>query len=223
MALTTLTRLKALLGVTSDSQNVRLQLLLDAAEAAVKQYCNRDFESQTYTEYLSGNNTPRLALRQTPVTALTSVHLDSSGYFGTTGGAFDSATLLEEGVDYVLDRDDQGGARSRSGILLRIGSVWPMLQRVATVSRLAVDAGPAWGNVKAVYTAGYASGQAPADLQYAVCLLAAHMQRTFTLGGGYVEYEKVGDYAYRLADVMKTQSELGGVRSLLASYKEMGW
>lgn len=51
--------------------NLDFPLLCDAADAWVKAYCRRDFESATYTEYYNGHGLPDLCLDQYPVTDLT--------------------------------------------------------------------------------------------------------------------------------------------------------
>jgi len=217
-----LTALKLILGYapTSTTYDAELQMYGEAAEAAVEKYCNRRFESRDYVEYYSGNNTQRIALRQTPVTAVTAVHLDSYGYYGANPDSpFGATTLLSPGVDYVLDED--AGGVSKSGVLIRIGTVWPVLNRVLPNSRLAPEIGPAVGNVKVEYTAGYA--EAPADLKMATAMVAVNMRQIARRGGDKVRQEKIGDYAYTLFDRLVGAPELGSVRATLSSYKEYGW
>lgn len=217
--LTSLTSLRTVLGAKPSDDE--LEFYGEAAEAAVKKYCDRDFESQSYTQYYSGNNTQRLALRQTPVTAVASVHVDSHGYFGLGVTPFSSLTQLTDGRDYVLDADSSPGV-SKSGVLLRIGTVWPMLNRVLPVSRLAPEIGPAFGNIKVTYTAGY--DEAPADLKFATTMLAAYMRRIAALGGTPVRKETIGDYSYELFERVRGGApELGSINTTLARYKEYGW
>src|SRR4051812_33662528 len=124
MALTTLDQIKSYLNVADSSQDTWLANLQGAAEAIVRRYTQKDFDSKSYVDFLSGNNTQRLTLRQTPVTALASVHLDSDGRFGKgPAPVFDSTSLLTDGVDYVLDWDRASGTQSKSGILFRINDV----------------------------------------------------------------------------------------------------
>lgn len=226
MPLTTLAYVKSALGysLSDTTQDVQLRALLDAADAAVKRYCGRDLEQQTYTEYVSGNNTYRLALRQVPVTSVTGVYLDDSGYFGTNPeGSFDPATTeLIEGVDFVLDRRP-GAAYSKTGILFRINTVWEMMYRFNNFNRLSQEIGPAFGNFKVIYVAGYSP--IPVDLQYAVALLVQFMKRSAPYGGMVLGSEKIGDYAYTLLSQPKAGQlpELGTIASLLSSYKAFGW
>lgn len=215
--LTTLETLRIVLGATpSDAE---LTFYGEAAQDAVRKYCDRDFNSQSYTHYFNGTNTQRLVLRQTPVTAVSSVHVDVQGYFGTGTDPFNSLTALTSGRDYVLDVD--GTTTSKSGILFRIGAVWPMLNRVVPVAHLAADIGPAWGNIKVVYTAGYAT--VPLDLQMATTTVAVQLRNIVRLGGDKVQKETIGDYSYTLYERMNSGPELGSVRTTLARYKEYGW
>lgn len=220
--LTTLARLKAVLGVSStdSSQDDLLQLYVDSANEAVEVYCGRTFASADYVQYYTGNNTYRLVLRQRPVTAVSEVRFDGSGYFGQRDGGFDSTTVLTEGVDYCLDWDS-GANYSKSGILFRIGTIWPMLHRQIYYTRLSPDIGPALGNLKVSYTAGYPT--IPADLSLAATQVAAHMKRVSALGGYNLQSERIGDYRYEMFTKLLVNNEVGGVLATLARYKDIGW
>lgn len=219
MALVDLDTYKSLTGVTGSAQDTRLQLLLNAAIAAVRAYCQQHFEQASYTEYHSGNGTRKLALRQLPVTAITGVWLDPTGFYDVPATSFTSATQLTEGTDFVLDRGVDGST-SKSGLLLRIGADWPRTQGVRLYGRLAVEQHPAFGNVKVTYTAGYAT--VPGDIQLATCLVAQQMLRA-SQRGGPLGSERLGDYAYTLASAALLAQDMGNARTLLAPYKQIGW
>lgn len=212
--------IKTLLGLTGVSEDARIDIWLSAADRAIKTYCNQNFEFATYTEYYTGNNQYRLALRQVPVVNITSLWVDNAGYYGDPASAFGSSTLLTPGVDYTLDRQ-KDAEPSLTGIVFRLGTVWPIQQRVGMYSRLTADIHPAFGNIKVIYDAGYAT--IPADLAYACMLLVSQMRRTYATGGFNLESERIGDYSYKLALNMLHQNDLASVNTILAMYKQLGW
>ena len=220
--LITPTEAQAMWGYASSNPLLsQLVALLPAADQAVKTYCQLNFESATYTEYHNGNNQQRITLKQIPVVSITSLFLNDSGYFGTnTNSPFDSTTQLVEGQNFVLDHDQPDGS-SKSGIVFRIGSVWPMIARVATTNLLTPYQGPCLGNIKVVYAAGYTT--IPADLQYAVAALAQFMRRSINFGGMVLESEKLGDYAYKLLMSPLYATQVGSIVEILGRYKETGW
>lgn len=222
MALTTLEYVKTAIGVSTSDKDAMLSLYLDAASEEIKRYLGLNIEQGTYTEYHTGNLTTRLALRQIPVTTLSGVWLKSDGYFDTRDGGFGSENLLVEGTDYVLDRSPASNL-SKSGILYRIGTVWPMLHRTATLNRLTVDLGPSWGNIKVTYTAGYST--VPKDIQLACAILVSRFVETASHGGWQFNKETIGDYSYTQGPVHLNSKlpEFGGILGLLAPYKELGW
>ncbi len=219
MALTSLDQIKAFLNVSQadESQDLWYDSLRVAAEATVKSYCKRDFESQDYVEYYDGNGTRFLTLRQTPVTAVTSVHLDSTAYYGTNPvTAFAASTLLTPGVDYAL-AVDAGGTVSKAGIVVRINYTWPELPRNYWFNQLVNDQGPAYGSIKVSYTAGYS--EIPADVQYATCFIVSFMKRTINFGGTFFS-EHIGDYSYKSLLRDLKNPEIGTARQLLSRYRE---
>ena len=238
MALATRADLKTLLSKTTTAEDALFDLILAAADAAVKTYCGRDFEQATYTDYYSGTGRRELVLRQRPVVSVTNVWEDAAGFFGDNpAGAFDSTRLLTQGTDYALRRDwapqatgSVTASQSKSGILYRIGTVWPRFTEtyppgwfgVYRVSQgyLSNEGGPALGNVKVTYVAGFAS--VPADVGYACLALAAWMYKTRKFGGMSVQQESLRDYAYTLAQqALGGLPEMGSTRQLLARYKEV--
>jgi len=219
--LTTRESIKTLLGLSgSTAEDSKIDIWLAAADRAIKTYCGQNFELATYTDYYTGNNQYKLALRQVPVVSITGVWQDNSGYYGDPASAFGAGTQLTEGVHFTLDRQ-YDGQPSLTGILLRLGTVWPVLQRVGLYGRVTADVHPAWGNIKVTYQAGYAT--IPSDLAYACMLLVAQMRRTYAQGGYNIESERIGDYSYTLALNTLHQNNLASVNTILALYKQLGW
>lgn len=241
MALATVANLKLLLGITGSGQDSLLTLVLNAAESSVRTWLQRGKargafvswpESGSDTMYLDGSGTAELVLPFRPVTTLTSVYLDVGGQYGTATGAFAATTLLTEGTDFVLKRDD-GASVSASGILVRLGT-----SSVGTLGGLGLHAefgaiGPmptltagrsvAWprvrGCIKATWTAGFTS--VPNDLSMAVLQVAAFIKRTGPFGGqNPVLSESLRDYSYSVGTTaLGSSPDLGSVRQILSRYR----
>lgn len=238
MALTDLPTVKTFLNIdpSVSTQDPWLDLLITAACRAVRTYCKRELETASYTEYLSGNDQPRIFLRQWPVTLITSLNLDPGGFYGKGTNAFSTGTLLVEGQDYVGEYAYDGNVRS--GNIIRLGggvtgttlqSVWPWIWvRGSLTTRLP----PVWptgiGNVKVVYSAGHGTGPAasggtlPEDLTAATNMLVSFMRRNAP-SGGLLTNENLGQYSYALAQRLSQGQipELGEARQLLQQYREI--
>lgn len=82
-ALSTLSRAKSFLGISGDSQDTKLTILLNAGTAFFETFLKRRLLSQTYTqEVYDGTGTPTLVLKQFPVTALATLEVNA-GTIGT--------------------------------------------------------------------------------------------------------------------------------------------
>lgn len=89
---------KNYLGITATSMDATLTALIGSVSAAIEQFCNRVFAAQVYSETYNGNGNYRLYLRQGPVTAVSSVIIDTLGVPAaptatTYGHVFDDAIL----------------------------------------------------------------------------------------------------------------------------------
>lgn len=229
MALTNTDSLKTFLGISlaDTSKDTQLALYVQAADAIIKSYCKRNLESASYTEYYDGNGTPNVILRQRPVTTLTSVYLDPTGYYGRGPSAFAASTLLTDGQDYVLKLE--GGARGNSGLVIRLGGGtggwdrdwdYPASGRRGTLSaRFPPAWTPGYGNLKITFTAGYLV--VPADLQDAANMLAAWIRTSGPIGAALTS-EQIGRYSYQLASRDAALStDLAGIKTILTSYREI--
>lgn len=225
--------------LVTEAQLAQLDVIVPGVCAAVENYCKRKLETNTYTQYLSGNGQPKLPLRYRPVTSVTSVHLDAGGLFGKGDDAFPASSQLTEGTEYVLQYDPTGNATSKSGLLIRLGggiagtplsAFWPWEYRRGS---LTARYPPCWpeglGNIKVVYEAGYgidpvaAGGTLPEDLTLAANQVVALVLRNARYGG-MIQGESMGQYSYNLAPYI-TQAlndipELGSARQILSRYRE---
>lgn len=196
MSLVTLATLKTLLEIpdSDTSRDELLDLLGDQVSGAVEEYCGRQFGSNTYTEFLSGDNSPILVLRQRPVVSITGVWVDDAGYWGQGVAPF--ATPLDA-TAYALEKDQPDGS-SRCGLVRRVGDVWPrpaVREPGNLTGRTPGGVQGEVGNVKVTYTAGYAS--IPSPVQLAVALGVSRIMRTVK-SGGLVASENTPGYSYTL-------------------------
>lgn len=220
MPLTHLGDLKAYLGVTDTSEDTYLQILQVGTEEAFKGLVGYAIEQNTYTEYLDGNWTSKIALRQNPVSNVASVNIDNNGYYGSNANGFGASTLLVAGQDYYLQNDRSEGG-SLSGILVRIANVWPgMMQKLRgdlTASKVFGQ-----GNIKVVYTAGYKI--IPADVQQAI-FEACKELRFRRKRMGPINSEHLGEYGYTAAlmpiDYRMALLRVGSMEQIVARYRRL--
>lgn len=225
MAIIDLATAKTLMGVTTTTEDAKITLLANYADSAIKRYLGIDFEPGTYpgtvangrgdSGYYSGNGKRYLFLRQRPVTVLTSIYLDSTGYWGQNpDGSFSVTTLLVAGTDYALATDGYIGsaAVSYQGIVERRNGVWPSLG-VRRWGELLANEQPHKGNIKVSYQAG---ATPPADVVQAAALLIAYWRTVGPSGGGY-QSESLGAYSFSFATVQGGMPDT--VKRLLAPYK----
>ncbi len=225
-SLASVTKFKALLNETSSARDSWYEALLTSASAVAEERCGRHFARATYTEYYNGNGRRTIWLHERPVQSITSVYVDHDGFYGQGGSGttpYPASTLLVSGVDYALELDERG-THSRCGLLHRLRTVWPQTAREFYPGRITPQSGPAFGNIKVTYVAGY--DPIPEDLQYAVCWIASFMKRTIAFGGN-LESERIGDYSYTLWHPRfdNVPPELATADQILSRYKELavGW
>ncbi len=155
------------------------------------------------------------------------VWLHAGGFAGQSADPFPESTQLEQGVDFYLEVDQPDGS-SKCGLLRRLGGGptgsaidWPWEWRKGSLTaRMA----PAWpdtaGGIKVMFTAGFAEGQIPADLQMATAELTCWLFRFAGQGGYPVSSEGYEGYNYALGR-LATEPELGSIRQLLSRHREV--
>lgn len=217
MALTTLASVKAQGGIPAGdtTRDAQLRLLIDGVTGLVKQTLNRNLESTEYVEYYSGDGSPFLLLRQFPVTAVSLVCVDDSGYFGASPEGFDQSLNLVSGEDYALMAGANG--IGSSGVLRRIGTTWHRYPSRA-VGVLQNLPGIPSGNIKVRYTAGFAV--VPPAITMAINAAVLKQAATAIVGGG------LGQAAYEDASVSflapgDAVTLFGSIESMLAQYRSI--
>lgn len=129
---------KRALGLTDDTDEVLLYDIMKRAWNKAENYCNRDFDSSSATEYYAGSGEQTLQLDRYPVTVLGDLYIDSNRDF-EAGDKIDSDDL------YIDDRVP-GQIRYKNGIFTSSEEQ----------------------NVKVTYTAGYTATTMPEELKGAV-------------------------------------------------------
>ena len=224
MGIISLEAAKAFAEVSTDRLDDKLTAMLRGAEDAVRAHCGRketdgfESKSRTYYPHLSELGTTRIALPERPVTAITSIHIDSTGYFGVPSGAFASDTEQTNGTQYVLELDD--GVSSASGVIIKLPGI---LGGSATAPSSQASVWPTYtGGVKIVYTGGYvprpnASATMPRLLEMAVMTLFRECWVT-SKEGMPLESESILAMSYQVAN--DAISRLSSVQKWLSSYRE---
>jgi hypothetical protein len=217
MALTTLMSVKAQGGISASdtSRDMQLRSLIDGITSLVKQLLNRDIQSTEYIEYYSGDDSPFLLLRQYPVTAVSLICVDDSGYFGAAPNGFDSSLNLVNGVDYAL-MSGAGGVGS-TGMIRRIGTTWHRIpsRALGVIQNLP---GVPNGNIKVQYTAGFVI--VPPAITMAVNAAVLKQLSAATVGGGVsqMNYEDASISFLPPTDVARL---FGSIESTLANYRSI--
>jgi uncharacterized phiE125 gp8 family phage protein len=152
MALTTMTKLKAHLKISADTDNALLAVLVIAAQKLIEKYCGCKFDAADYTEYYDGTGEQDLYLNNRPVNSVASLYIDLERAYG-------SDSLLVAETDYTIYKNE-GRVRILS-----------LLTNVAYQNPGRIPVGEK--AVKVTYNAGYAS--IPEDLELAANEMAAFL------------------------------------------------
>lgn len=173
---------------------------------------------RTLTEYYEGKGTRELLLNQRPVISIGSVYEDRGAYYGEASGAFASTSLLTAGTEYVLRRDNGDKAeQSLSGIVMRIGSVWPT-NAYRQAGDLSYTNLLGLGNIKVTYNAGYAV--VPPKVRRAVASLVAAIRAGAGTVGDLAS-ESLDYYSYSKMSPADQAKALTSVKGLLAQYRNI--
>ena len=103
MSLTTLSGVNAYKGWTTGENTARdtqITAMIDGISARFETYCDRKFNSATYTQYYNGEGGRHLYLDQYPITSIANIWSDASWVWG-------SGTLVS-GTKYRIVQNGQG-------------------------------------------------------------------------------------------------------------------
>lgn len=158
MSLDTLSNVKARLGITSSSDDTMLGLLQNSADSAIANYCNRDFEGGTFTEYFPGG-TEFVHLRNFPVSSVTSVKVDASRAFGSETVVTSSDYVVQSNRGVIQSVAGPFLPSKRDGLVNSDISIWTRGPRV----------------IQVVYST--ATSSVPNDVKEAYARLVGHWYR----------------------------------------------
>lgn len=222
------------------AEDRKLLFFIEYATAWIEEYLDRPgLFSSLRTEYYKGTGTQKLQLRSRPVSAsyfdipsnstkYIQVYVDESGYYGSPTGAFNATTsALTYGVDFGLQFDNSSSISpnanvSRSGILFRIGNLWPR-PTVRSNGLLSPFIGEDFGSIKVVYLGGYTMDSLPPQLRLAIITMVARMRSLLPTGlvaAGESYEERAIQYADPYGTVKGAKSYIMSLAaSLLFGYR----
>jgi hypothetical protein len=215
---------KAILEIDADdpTEDVRLLIFLEWASQLIEaEILDRPLALKSRTEYYAGTGTQQLLLRSRPVftTPTIEVSVDDSGLFGQVSGSFGSDTALTWGDDFGLKIDTDDGS-SKCGILVRNNALWER-PSVRYRGLLSPSIGPAFGNIKVTYTAGYTVATMPAPVRAACLAIVATYRFIFPIG------MPIGGDGYESATVNVLNEKKGYLTALakphLMAFKNWSW
>lgn len=185
MAVITTAQYKTYAGITVTTWDTLLGVLIPACQSDVESYCNRLFDTATYTETLDGDNTGQLQLSNYPITSITSV-----SYLAPNG-----STLAMPSTSYSVD--------ANTGLLTLVPLQYSKSTAYDTMGNPSNEwvYGPrftrGFQNYRVVYVGGYSS--MPADLQLAMYEYVASKFNPIKNGATAdtnLLSESIGDYSY---------------------------
>ncbi len=204
-----------------------LAIVTDAANQASTAVTYTGLTSTTFTGCSGGSG--MLATGQS--VGSIAVWFNQQGFGGQAPNAFNSETMLTQGIGYyvVLTRSQSGTNTGGSGLIQRaygqalFGACGMGYYGDGYDAKLSARRLPCWPqgmqNVKVSYQAGYMV--VPADLAYACQLLVEQMIRMLPVGGNLSE-EHIGSYGYSLLAQMANKSipDVGGLARVLSLYRD---
>lgn len=168
----------------TSGQDTLIGILIALAQGAIEAYCDRAFDSATYTaETYDGSGTDSLQLRQWPVTDIDSVSIRE--------GLSDATPVVQDDSTYLVN--------AQSGLLRRLSGMegWAdtSVFRINGVLALAAEATWPMGreNIVVTYTAGYAT--IPQNLKLACYRLVDHLRGVRGSDGNLIS-EGMDAYSY---------------------------
>lgn len=217
MSLITLAEYKAFIEVTGSTKDAYYQMIIDAADAFLKQQVQQNLQSQVITaEYHAGRNRNFIIANERPVQSIQQLYYDPEGRYGQLSGSFDPVTSLQTlGTDYILKVDQTNGT-SRSGIIYLLGGQG-VARRERKFGNLNPQIMPTFGTFKLNYTAGFVT--IPNDLKWATKALARALQLASKNAGMITKMESTKYYEYQLGELV---NKVVGLENLIAKYRGLG-
>lgn len=212
MAIITAANFKTYRGITVSTYDTLIQTLIDGAQAQVERWCDRAFDTGTFTQTYNGEGSETIILRNTPITSITSI-----------------TRIYPDGDTSVVDSDDYR-CELETGVVKFTNAT---RGRVLMDSYGEVDVYN-WGvapqfteghqNVRVVYVGGY--GTMPKDLVSAMYMYVDSLySETYAVGGSPTAFqsETLGDYSYTNAAPASRfiQTNAGLISAKFATFKNL--
>ena len=132
MSLDTLANVKTRLGISGSGDDTLLGLLQNSADKFIENWCDRNFEGGTFTEYHPGGS-EFVHLRNFPVTSVTSVKLDPNYVFGSDTLVSSSSYVTHTDWGVIQSLAGPFLPRSREGLVNSEIRIWTRGPRVVQV------------------------------------------------------------------------------------------
>lgn len=186
------------------SEDLKLNFLIAQATNIVEEVLNRPgFSLATRTQYYKGTGTQKLLLRSRPVYTTPTIQVFGhlTGFYGAPADAFLASTELFYGTDFTLQIDQDDGASSRSGLLLRMNDYWqkPTVRQAGLLSSFV---GEGFGNYKITYKGGYTVDDLPESFRWGCNLLIQRMVYLCPIGMG-IDHETFQERTISLVEERK--------------------
>ena len=207
-ALVTLDNTKTFLGITDNSKNALLELLINMATDYIETQTGRRFTSSVNTyEKHDGTGTNQLKLNNFPIITPPAVILEVNSAVDNTS---DWATISAD--DYFID--------TATGIITRTSSFLDFEttgDNDEILSEIRFSCGK--DKYRATYTSGFAT--VPYDLQYACMTLVGQFYNT--KAGSGIKSESLGDHSITYQDITELTSGMKGgiLEDILTKYRDI--
>jgi len=169
--LVTLAAVKTYLGISGTDDDDLLNALIGGVSKAIKNYCQDNIASDTYTEYYDGPANNIIILKHRPIISIT----------GSEEGVWDDLNTDYEDGDKLDYSDDDFYYYAEEGMIVGRDHTFNVGRK----------------NIKVVYKAGYDT--IPDDVQLAAKMQVATLYNKVKGGLDGVSAERIGDYSITLA------------------------
>ena len=119
MAITTLANVKEYAGITTSADDALISNLITRVQAQIEKYCDRAFDSASYTQIYNGDSTTKLYLDEYPVTAVTRVAIGRQGalQIDSSHSADFAVTVKVDATNLTLSVYDSSGTTTSTATL----------------------------------------------------------------------------------------------------------
>lgn len=205
-ALVTLDDTKTFLGITNNTQDEKLKMLINMATDYIESQTGRRFVSTVHTnEEFDGSGTFNLTLNH-PIVSFTQLQVNSN---------FDNSDNWQtvDSSEYWIDNE--------TGIITKISSFSDFDEENENGEALS-DLGFQRGKNKyrATYTSGYST--VPYDLQFACMTIVGNLLNSGATGGA-IKSESLGDHSVTYQDINQSTGGMSGgiLEDVLSKYRDI--